>query len=119
MESYVRVPIFPVIQFTTPKERGKTPVPMIPVSFKFAGREVHVDDVLDCARGVSRKAGGRGFRYVCKVSFWAGDKLHTQNSVAWYDDFLQEWFVEVPKDRAPADWDAATQITDLNDFYVA
>ena len=119
MDSYVRVPIFPMIKYMTAKERGHAPAPMIPVSFKFDDREVQVDAVLDCERGVARKAGGRGFRYLCDVSWRSNDREHTQNSTIWYDDFLQEWFVEVPKSRAPVEWEAATQITELDDFYGA
>ncbi len=69
MDMYVRVPIFPLTKYMTAKERGHTLAPMIPVSFAFADREVHVDEVLDCERGVARKAGGRGFRYLCNVSW--------------------------------------------------
>ncbi len=119
MESYVRVPIFPLIRYIAAKERGHAPAPMIPVSFEFADRKVQVDEVLGCERSVARKAGGRGFRYLCNVSWSSDNKERTQNSVIWFDDFLQEWFVEVLKSRAPVDWEAATQITELDDFYGA
>ncbi len=74
-----------------------------------------VDEVLDCERSVARKAGGRGFRYLCNVSWTHNDREYTQNSVIWFDDFLDEWFVEVLKSRAPVDWESATQITELDD----
>ena len=119
MESYVKVPIFPFTKYTSAKERGHAPVHMIPVSFKYDDRDVQVDEVLDCDRGISRKVGGMGFRYLCRVSWNRGDKEYTQDSVLWYDTFLDEWFVEVPKSSAPVDWDAATQLSDLDDFYGA
>ncbi len=65
-----------------------------------------------CERTVSRKVGGRGFRCTCYVSWMAGGKRHVQSSVVWYDDFLEEWFVEVLKSRAPVDWDTASQVRD-------
>ncbi len=117
MESYVRVPIFPTIRYMNAKERGNAPSPMMPVSFRFGEREVTVDAVLTCERGVSRKAGGRGFRYACRVSFGSNEQLRTQTSTVWYDDFLCEWFVEVPRSRMPADWTAATQLGELDEFY--
>ena len=115
MEKYVKVPIFPMTKYMPAMERRQMPAPMKPVSFMFGDDEIHVDAVRSCVRGVSRKVGGRGFRYACRVSWLADDRWRTQESVLWYDDFLQEWFVEVPESRAPADWHTATQLRDLDD----
>ena len=117
MNRYVRVPIFPITQYLAAEERRDMPVPMKPVSFMFGGYEVNVDSVRGCVRGVSRKAGGRGFRYACKVSWLSDDVFRTKESVLWYDDFLQEWFVEVPESKAPPDWHKATQVSDVEGFY--
>jgi len=117
MEKFVKVPIFPITKYMTAKERNQIPAPMKPVSFMFGPDEIHVDTVLDCDRGVSRKVGGRGFRFACRVSWWCDDAVHTQKSILWFDDFLQEWFVEVLASRAPEDWDKATKLSDIGDFY--
>ena len=117
MNRYVKVPIFPVARYLAAGERGGMPVPMKPLSFMFGGYEVHVDSVLGCVRGVSRRAGGRGFRYACKVSWCIDDVFRTKESVLWYDDFLQEWFVEVPESKAPAGWCKATQVSDAAGNY--
>ena len=117
MDRFVRVPIFPVTQYLAAGERGDMPVPMKPVSFMFGGYEVNVDSIRGCVRGVSRRAGGRGFRYACKVSWQSGGIFRTKESVLWYDDFLQEWFVEVPESRTPADWQKATQVSEATAVY--
>jgi len=113
-EEYVKVPVFPLAKYMTTKERGESPSPMKPVSFMFGQDYIQVDEVLECSRGVSRKVGGRGFRFVCRVSRCGNSRLYAQQSIVWYDDFLQEWFVEVPKSRVPVDWDAATQLSDID-----
>ena len=117
MMKYVKVPIFPVAKYLTAKERNQVPAPMKPMSFMFGDDEIHVDSVLDCDRGVSRKVGGRGFRFACRVSWRADDTERTKESILWYDDFLQEWFVEVLQSRAPEDWDRATHLSDIGDCY--
>jgi hypothetical protein len=111
------VPIYPVAKYLAAEERGDMPAPMKPVSFAFSEHEIHVDSVRSCVRGVSRKAGGRGFRYACKVSWKTDERWRTKESVLWYDDFLQEWFVEVPESKAPPDWHKATRVSDIVDFY--
>jgi len=116
MERYVKIPIFPITKYMTAKERKQMPAPMKPVSFMFDLNEVVVDDVLDCNRGVSRKVGGRGFRYVCRVRWCCDDIWHSKNSVLWYDDFLCEWFVEVPESRKPDRWEMPTQLTDVANY---
>jgi len=116
MDKYVKVPVFPIAKYLTAKERNHMPAPMKPVSFRFGADEIHVDAVLDCDRGVSRKVGGRGFRFVCKVRWESNDAEHMKESVLWYDDFLQEWFVEVLKSRAPADWDMAADLSGVGDL---
>lgn len=115
MEKYVKVPIYPIIKYMTSIERKQMPSPMKPVSFMFGEDEILVDGVIHCDRSVSRKVGGRGFRYECRVSWQSGDNWRTQESVLWYDDFLQEWFVEVKESKAPRDWDQATQLSDIRD----
>jgi len=115
MKKYVKVPIYPITKYMSKHERKQIPAPMKPISFTFGDDEVLVDKVVLCERAVSRKAGGRGFRYECRVS-WGGDETgRTKVSTVWYDDFLEEWFVEVPASRVPADWDAAAQINDVSD----
>jgi len=114
MEKYVKIPIFPITKYLTAKEREQSPAPMKPVSFMFGEDEILVDLVRSCVRGVSRRVGGRGFRYVCKVSWCNYDVWRTKDSVLWFDDFLQEWFVEVPESRAPAGWDRATELSDIS-----
>jgi hypothetical protein len=116
MEKYIRVPIFPVARYLPAKERAQIPAPMIPVSFMYGGDEVQVDAVRSCIRGVSRKAGGRGFRFACKVSWYNDDRWRFKDSVLWYDDFLQEWFVEVLESKAPENWEPATQLSDISEF---
>jgi hypothetical protein len=116
MDKYVKVPIFPITKYMAAKERKQMPAPMKPLSFMFGDDKILVDAVLDCDRGVSRKVGGRGFRYLCKVRWHTGAYWRTKESVLWYDDFLQEWFVETPQSRAPVDWEAATQLSDLSGF---
>ncbi len=117
MDKYVKVPIFPVTKYMTAHERNEIPAPMKPVSFGFGNDAVTVDAVLDCDRGVSRKVGGRGFRFTCRVSWKSYGKLRSKVSVIWFDDFLQEWFVEVPEAKVPVDWDTATQIRDIDEHY--
>ena len=112
MKKYVKVPIFPVIKYLPLSERQDLAAPMIPVSFMFGENEVHVGTIRSCVRGISRKTGGRGFRYACEVSWCSDAKWRIQESVLWYDDFLQEWFVEVPETRAPADRHSASKIND-------
>ena len=112
MDKFVKVPIFPVTKYMPPKERQDLAAPMIPVSFMFGENEIHVGVIRSCVRGVSRKTGGRGFRYAVQVS-WLGDsEWRFQESVLWYDDFLQEWFVEVPESKVPAGWNQVTIIND-------
>ena len=113
MEAYKKIPIYPTAKYLTADERKKIPAPMKPVSFMYGDDEINVDLVVYCDRGVSRKVGGRGFRYVCNVSWCNNDNWHAQESVIWYDDFLQEWFVEVEESRAPADWYEATSLNDI------
>ena len=117
MEKYIKVPIFPITKYMTPKERKQMPAPMKPVVFQFGDDKVHVDSVIACDRGVSRKVGGRGYRFECNVSWCSNDIERTKKSILWYDDFLQEWFVEVRESRVPVEWDAATQLSDISDFY--
>ncbi len=112
---YVKVPIFPVTKYMNRRERKEIPAPMKPVSFAFGDDTVTVDEVLCCERAVSRKAGGRGFLFSCRVSWRKIDRQKLSN--IWFDDFLQEWFVEVPENRVPMDWDTATQITDISPYY--
>ena len=100
----------------TAKERKQMPAPMKPLSFMFGGDEINVDDVVDCNRGVSRKVGGRGFRYVCKVSWCNNDVWRFKESTIWFDDFLEEWFVEVPESRVPDEWEAPTTLSDIGNF---
>ena len=76
-----------------------------------------MDAVVSCDRGVSRRVGGRGFRFSCRLSKPGDTMPRTRESAIWYDDFLQEWFVEVPESRVPVDWYAATQLSDIGDYY--
>ena len=115
MDKYIKVPIFPVIKYMSAQERQQKPAPMMPISFMYGLDEIHIDSVLACERGVSRKVGGRGFRFTCRVSWRNDDGQHSQQSIVWYDDFLEEWFVEVPESRAPSNWVAATQLDDIRD----
>ena len=112
MDKFIKVPIFPVIKYMPFNERQDLAAPMIPVSFMFGENEVHVGTIRACVRGVSRKTGGRGFRYACEVSWCSNNKWCIQESVLWYDDFLQEWFVEVPETKAPTGWVDAAKIND-------
>ena len=116
MEKYVKVPIFPITKYMTKLERNKMPAPMKPLSFMFGSNEVLVDGVVFCERAVSRKVGGRGFRYECKVSWGDDENWRNKISILWYDDFLKEWFVEVKESQVPVDWDTATQLRDIGDF---
>jgi hypothetical protein len=117
MQKYARVPIFPLAKFLSSKERQRLPAPMLPVSFMFGDDEITVDRVLVCDRGVARKAGGRGYRYECRVSWQHDDRIRSKESVVWFDDFLQEWFVEVPESQVPVGWDDARKLSDVGDFY--
>ncbi|MDL2293671.1 hypothetical protein LJC60_03470 [Ruminococcaceae bacterium OttesenSCG-928-D13] len=117
MEKYVKVPIFPLTKYMTSKERREIPAPMKPVSFQFGDDRVEVDRVVECSRGASRKVGGRGFRYICQVSWTSRRKHLTKFSTIWFDDFLNEWFVEVLESKVPVDWDAATQLSDVDQYY--
>jgi len=112
-EAYTKVPIYPTVKFLTSDERKKIPAPMKPISFMYGEDEINVDIVLLCDRGVSRKVGGRGFRYECRVSWCSDDNWHMQESVIWYDDFLQEWFVEVERSKAPSGWHEAMRLGDV------
>ena len=55
-----------------------------PFAFEWEGRRLMIDRVLDVRPGASRKAGGSGMRYLCRVR---------QREIAFY---LEEkrWFVE-------------------------
>ena len=117
MQNFVKVPIFPIAKYMSAEERNQIPAPMKPMSFQFGEDEIHVDAILSCDRGVSRKVGGRGFRFECTVSWWCDDMERTKASVLWYDDFLQEWFVEALASRVPLDWDTARSLSDIGDFY--
>lgn len=117
MEKYVKVPIFPLTKYMAAHERREIPAPMKPVSFLFGDDTVTVDEVLCCERATSRRVGGRGFRFVCRVSWKPKANALEKQSVVWFDDFLNEWFVEVPEGRAPVDWDAATQVSDISQYY--
>ncbi len=114
---YVKVPIFPLTKYMTGAERREIPAPMKPVSFQFGGDTVTVDRVLSCERATSRRVGGRGFRFVCRVSWAPKGHQRQKESEIWFDDFLQEWFVAVPQGRAPVDWATATQISDIGEYY--
>ena len=116
MEKFVKIPIFPLTKYMNAGERKQLPAPMKPISFYYGDDEVYVDTVLDCDRGVSRKVGGRGFYFRCKVSWYANGTHRTKESVLWYDDFLQEWFVEVPETKTPANWYEAKRLKDVQNF---
>lgn len=117
MEKYVKVPIFPLTKYMSAQERREIPAPMKPVSFKFGDETVSVDEVIVCDRGTSRRVGGRGFRFVCRVNWMPKGQPRQKQSTIWFDDFLNEWFVEVPESRVPVDWDTATQISDVSQYY--
>ena len=112
MDKFIKVPIFPVIKYLPLDKRQDLAAPMIPVSFKFGENEIHVGTIRSCVRGISRKTGGRGFRYACEVSWFSDNEWRIQESVLWYDDFLQEWFVEVPETKVPAGWFDAAKMND-------
>ena len=116
MQRYVKIPIFPLAKYMTAHERKNIPAPMKPISFYYGKDEIHVDEVLDCDRGVSRKVGGRGFFFRCQVSWYSDDILRRKESVLWYDDYLQEWFVEVLESRALEDWYEAKGLRDVQTF---
>ena len=113
MDNYVKIPIFPVIKYMPLSQRQDLAAPMIPVSFMFGETEIQVGVIRSCVRGISRNTGGRGYRYACQVCWCTDDEWREQESVLWYDDFLQEWFVEVPETRAPNDRQDAMRITEL------
>lgn len=117
MDEYVKVPIFPLTKYMTAQERREIPAPMKPVSFQFGDETVIVDEVIDCDRATSRRVGGRGFRFFCRVSWVPKGKPRVKESTIWFDDFLNEWFVAVPKSRVPVDWDTATQISEVSQYY--
>ena len=97
MEEYVKVLIYPEARWLSPKEKGGIPSNKIPQMFKFADDTIHVLRTLVCERSVSRKVGGRGFRFVCEVRWTDSNGGKIKESIIWYDDFFDEWFVEVPK----------------------
>lgn len=101
MQKYEKVPIYPLAKYLSPAEHEGIPAPLKPVAFEFDGAMVTVDDVVVCERGVSLKVGGRGFLFNCRVSWTPGGVTRTKQSVLWYDDFYDEWFVEVPAGRKP------------------
>ena len=115
MDKYEKIPVYPVAKFLTAGEREKkqTPAPMEPISFLFGDNEIMVDLVEKCDRGVSRKVGGRGYRFACRVSWGQNDQWRTKKSTIWYDDFLHEWFVEVPESRVPAQRNTAMDLKDV------
>jgi hypothetical protein len=119
MQKFVKVPIFPIAKYLSAEERRQTPAPMKPVSFKFGHDQIYIDTVLCCDRGVSRKVGGRGFRFECRVRWCNDHRECTKDSILWYDDFLQEWFVEVIVSKIPAGWETPTTLSDIGDFYDA
>ena len=100
MDEYVKVLIYPEARWLTPKEKGKIPSNKIPQMFKFADDTIHVLRTIVCERAVSRKVGGRGFRFVCQVNWDDNAKAKIKESIIWYDDFYDEWFVEIRKDWA-------------------
>lgn len=55
-----------------------------PLGFEWGGRKIAIDRVLDVRPGASRKAGGIGMRYLCRV--------HGQELALYLDE--QRWFVE-------------------------
>ena len=116
MEKYVKVPIYPVIKYMPEKERPDLAAPMIPMSFMYDNNAVTVGTIYSCVRGVSRKTGGRGFRYAVQVYWESDNDWRIQDSVLWFDDFLQEWFVEVPETHVPIGWQLATNVNDINDM---
>ena len=113
MEKFIKVPIFPIIKYMPFKDRQDFAAPMVPVSFMFGETEIHVGTIRACVRGLSRRTGGRGYRYACEVSWCSNDKWRIQESVLWYDDYLEGWFVEVPETRVPADWHTVTKVGEL------
>ena len=100
MDEYVKVLIYPEARWLTPKEKGQIPSNKIPQMFMFEDDTIHVLRTVVCERAVSRKVGGRGFRFVCQVNWDDNTKVKIKESIIWYDDFYDEWFVEVPKDWA-------------------
>lgn len=116
MAKYVKVPVFPVIKYMSKQERNQMPAHMKPISFMFGDDEILVDGVVSCERSVSRKVGGRGFRYECKVSWRVDDEWRKKISILWYDDFLQEWFVEAKESKVPDNWDMASQLNSVGEF---
>lgn len=96
---YEKIPIFPLTRYLEPEEQRGIPSRKIPYWFEFKGQKVSVDKIIVCERMVSRKVGGRGFRFTCRVSWTLNEQTRTKNSIVWYDDFLDEWFVEVQKPR--------------------
>lgn len=99
-EKYVKVLIYPQVRWLTPKEKNRIPTNKVPQVFSFDGETVHVMRMEVCERSVSRKVGGRGFRFVCRVRWASEDSPKTKPSIIWYDDFYDEWFVEVPENLA-------------------
>lgn len=66
---------------------------ILPVMFWWDdGRSYPIDKVLDIRRAASLKAGGIGIRYTCRIL--------GKERCLYYDDFGQQWFVEVP-DKIP------------------
>lgn len=101
MEKYIKVPIYPLARYLLPQERQGCPSAKAPSVFEYDGATVTVDAVIQCEQGVSRKVGGRGYRFVCRVSWVPNGVLRSKESTVWYDDFYDEWFLEVPEKRAP------------------
>lgn len=98
---YEKMPIYPMAKYLSREEREHIPAPLKPVAFAFDGAMVTVDSIVACEQGVSLKVGGRGYWFKCKVSWTPGGVMRTKESIVWYDDFYDEWFVEVPEGRAP------------------
>lgn len=55
-----------------------------PLAFEWEGRRIPIDRVLDVRPGASRKAGGSGMRYLCRIR---------RQEIAFYLE-EQRWFVE-------------------------
>lgn len=101
-DEYVKVAIYPVAHWIPPgeKHRRGLPINKLPDYFQFGDSNIHINKVVNCSQGVSRKVGGRGYRFICSVSWGEEDSPRTKASILWYDDFYDEWFVEVPESWA-------------------
>lgn len=109
-ERFVKYLIYPQATFPQPNPQKRKNYKVIPCVFRFKTYRITVDEVLDCERAPARKCGGVGLRYVCKVSWEAGDKTHTKTSLIWFDPAKLQWFVELPESAAPKEWEAASQL---------